>query len=306
MKKLLVLYFIITFTLVAQNVSIIENIAVTNENDGKFFYPTISPDGNKLLFSSESKKGIWIKNLQNGEIIKITEASGAGYDAGFSDNGNEVIFRDDKFISGRRVTSLYAFDLLKNEKTMIENEVRDLKISRTNQWKCYIYLKENLINTIPNKSVLNKDHKNNVSVFIENSKITLYDNGVKKILLPLGEGNYIWPSISPDNSKLLFTLAGKGTFISDLEGNIISELGRANYPSWSPDGNWIVFMDDYDDGKVLISSNIGIIKSDGSAKKILTNDNKNIHIYPKWSNEINEIYYNTQSGQIKKLTLKFE
>src|SRR5690606_32122909 len=79
-----------------------------------------------------------------------------------------------------------------------------------------------------NKSNINETVVSDPVLFIEDSKIAMYINNEKRILQPLGKGNYIWPSLSPDKTKLLFTLAGTGTFVSDLQGNIIAELGYAN------------------------------------------------------------------------------
>ncbi|MBU2493768.1 MAG: hypothetical protein KJ571_14160 [Bacteroidetes bacterium] len=306
MKTLLLIIYFFSIPLLAQKVSVAENIAVTTESEGSFFYPTVSPDGSAILFSEQNQKGLWLKNIKTGKLEKITDAAGAGYDAGFSDNGSEIFYRSDKFVSGRRMSSLVSHNLLTGKETKIENDVRDLKLSRTTRWKCYLYMKENTVKPIPGISSLNKKQASLLSVFIENSNIVLYKNGSKTNIQPLGKGNYIWPSISPDGTKLLFTFAGKGTYVSDLNGKIIAELGRANYPSWSPDGSWIVFMDDKDDGRVLTTSTIGIVKFDGSERYTLTENDKNISIYPKWGNTRNEIYYNTSSGQVRKLNLKYE
>ena len=305
MKSFLLIIYLLAIPLSAQNVTVVENIAVTNENEGSFYFATVNPDGTSILFSTENQKGLWLKNLKSGKINKITDAAGAGYDAGFNDNSSEIFYRSDKFVSGKRMSSLMSFNLLTGKETKIENDVKDLKISRTADWKCYLYMKENNVKSIPGNGSLNKIQAAQ-SVFIENSNIVLYRNGSKITVQPLGKGNYIWPSISPDGTKLLFTFAGKGTYVSDLNGSILAELGKANYPSWSPDGMWIVYMNDKDDGTKLISSSICVIKYDGSAKYDLTENEKDISVYPKWGNSTNEVYYNTQNGQVRKLILKYE
>ena len=62
-------------------------------------------------------------------------------------------------------------------------------------------------------------------VFAERGKIALYDNGLKKILTPAGDGFYLWPSLSPDGSRILFNKPGQGTFISTLDGTVLAALG---------------------------------------------------------------------------------
>ena len=53
-----------------------------------------------------------------------------------------------------------------------------------------------------------------------------------------------------------------GTFIANKNGEVISKLGRKNSPLWL-NNNWILFMDDKDDGEKLISSDLKIISFDG-------------------------------------------
>ena len=87
------------------------------------------------------------------------------------------------------------------------------------------------------------------------------------ITLNFSEGSqYLWASLSPDQSKILFTKAGEGTYTSDLQGNILVEFGNANAPRWSPDGNWIVYMNDKDNGYYYTASEIFVVSADGSKK----------------------------------------
>ncbi|MCK4295874.1 MAG: PD40 domain-containing protein, partial [Candidatus Marinimicrobia bacterium] len=120
----------------------------------------------------------------------------------------------------------------------------------------------------------------------------------------LGEGQYIWLSISPDKSKLLFTLAGRGTFITDLNGNALIELGYANAPMWSPDGNWVVYMVDEDDGYRITASDIYAVSSDGKEKVQLTNTQNTIEMHPNWSPSMDKIVFDTIEGNIMLIEVK--
>ena len=98
----------------------------------------------------------------------------------------------------------------------------------------------------------------------------------------------------------------KGTYVSNLEGKILTKLGYANYPSWSPDGNWILFMKDIDDGVKVISSDLYIADLKGGKYFNLTMNGENISLYPKWGSSNTEIFYNTDKGQIRKIKLNYE
>ncbi len=306
MKKIFLILFITVAAMLAQNVTVIEDIALTTSKEGAFYYPTVSPDGISLLFSGESYKGLWSKNLSTGKIVKITDAIGAGYEPGFSTISKEILFREDKFIKGKRFTSLHSYDITSKKSVIIEEGIRDLKICRdySNAFKNYVRGTE--VKTTLKQRMLQKTSAQERVIFIQDSKIVLSENNVTKVILPLGEGNYIWPSLSPDKTKLLFTFAGNGTYVSNLDGTILNKIGYANYPSWSPDGNWILFMKDIDNGETITASDIYIVNINTGKYFNLTLQRDNIELYPKWGATNSEIYYNTDNGQIRKIKLKYE
>jgi len=306
MKKVLLILFITTVSVLAQKVTIVEDKAVTTTVEGNFYYATLSADGTYLLLSSESYKGLWYKNLNSGKVIKITDALGAGYEPGISSVSNEILFREDKFIKGKRFSSLLAYDMIAKKTIVLDEGIRDLKICRDNYNVFKNYVKESEIRFTMKQNMLNKSSATERVVFIQDSKIVLSENNSRKILQPFGEGNYIWPSLSPDKTKLLFTFAGKGTYVANLDGTILKKIGYANYPSWSPDGNWILFMKDIDDGINIISSDVYITNINSGKYFNLTLLKDDISLYPKWGNTNAEIFYNTYNGQIRKIKIKYE
>ena len=92
-------------------------------------------------------------------------------------------------------------------------------------------------------------------------------------------------------------MSGGGTYICDLSGKILVDLGNIHAPKWSPDGKWIVYMDDKDDGYNFTSSEIHVISSDGKWDIPLTSTENEIELYPAWGPQ-NEIVYSTESGRI--------
>lgn len=306
MKRFLIIVLLIAVQLFAQKVSVIENVAVTNPKDGAFYYPAVSPDGASLLFSSESYKGLWSKNFSTGKIIKITDASGAGYEPAFSSFSSEVFFREDKFVKGKRFSSLLSYDAATKKSVVLEDGVRDLKLNRDNSSAFKNYVRDMEVRTTMKQNMLQKSSAAEKVVFIQDSKIVLSENGSQKVLQPLGEGNYIWASLSPDKTKLLFTYAGRGTYVTNLEGKMLNKIGYANYPSWSPDGTWILFMKDLDNGVNTISSEVYIANLITGKYFNITLQRDEISLYPKWGTTNSDVYYNTDNGQIRKIKLKYE
>ncbi|MDF1611788.1 hypothetical protein [Stygiobacter electus] len=306
MKRLLIILTLVFNVVFSQTVKIVEDKPITALKEGKFCYPMISPDGKFLLMSKENRQGLWMKDLSSGRIKRITNASGAGLDPVFSFDGNEILFRENKIINGKIFSSLKSYNLKTQKVFLKEDNIRDLKFLKTTNNVSKSYLKQNEIAQIFTSASLSKTTSDDISVAVDMNKIILYQNGVKKYLSPAGDGYYIWPSVSPDKSKLLFTLAGKGTYVSDLQGNILKKIGYANFPSWSPDGNWILFMKDLDNGEVIISSEIYIANINTGKYFLLTENQNEISLYPTWGSSINEIYYHTDNGVIRKIKIQYE
>ncbi len=295
----------ITFS---QTITLEKKVDLTNINDGEFYFPKFSQDGTKIFFTTDNYKGLFLYDLKTKFIKILNNETGAGYEFNAANTGNLVFYRSDKYINGRKYSTLKSMDINTGIVENIVSDKRDLSTPRYIGNNKIVYSVENNLNVISANKTLKKSSiaiMDKPFALIENSKIALYIGGKKKILAPLGNKNYIWPSVSPDNSKLLFTCAGEGTFVADLNGNIISRLGYANYPKWSPDGKWISFMVDKDDGYRVTSSDIYIASWDGQKKFSITDTKDVYEMYPEWAPSGNQLVVNTYDGVIQLLTLNF-
>ena len=135
----------------------------------------------------------------------------------------------------------------------------------------------------------------------ENLDLNLYRNGEKVVLKPHGDANYIWSSLSPDQTMILFNTK-YGTGICDLNGNEIINLGQDfDAPVWYGN-NYVVGMDDNHDGYHNIESSIMIASIDGAIVERLTNP-EGFGMYPDVDAQSGRIVYNTEDGEIRLLQL---
>ncbi len=312
MKKLIQIIILLLLSntfIIGQRISVVNVSELTNLSNGEFYYPKFSSDNNKVFFTQSNYKGLYLLTTTDNSITKLTDDDGAGYEFAIDINNNSVYYRSDRYINKRKYSSIKACDLNSlNVKTIIADK-RDVSTPKIIGGGNIFYTVQKSLRSFESKTLKQKSNKlTSTSSFvqIENSKIALYQGNIKKILAPLGKGNYIWPSLSPDKTKLLFTLAGKGTYISDLNGKILVYLGYANYPKWSPDGKWISYMVDKDNGLSVISSDIYAASADGNLKFRLTDTNDIYEMYPDWSSDGSEIVANTYDGKILLLKLKIE
>ncbi len=118
------------------------------------------------------------------------------------------------------------------------------------------------------------------TVGTEDRMIALTQNGETTLLAPNGaDESYFWTSISPDGTKILYVTARHGAFVCNLDGTEVRSLGYMNAPVWAND-QWVVGMQDIDDGEDVISSTIIARTIDGVQTKEIRTREK-IAMYPK-------------------------
>ncbi|MEA3500272.1 MAG: hypothetical protein U9R41_04540 [Candidatus Marinimicrobia bacterium] len=308
MKKIILLFTLVTLSF-AQTVKV-ESVKQIQTGDKRYYFAKFNPNGKSIIFSKDGYKGLYSYDLSEKSITELNDHSGAGYEPTFSNDGKTIYFRSDNFVNGKRFSSLISQDVeTKSEKVILKDQ-RNLLPPKLNKNGNISFILNNEANVIQQNSLKKSSNQiitqvsNELTVHIDNTKISLSQNGTTKILDPIGNGNYIWPSISPNGEKLLFTDVRSGTYISDLDGNILVKLGYANAPKWSPDGNWICYMVDKDDGHRFTGSEIFVISSDGENRFKLTNTNDQIEMYPSWSPDSKKLVYHSNSGNIFLINLK--
>ena len=308
MKKILLLIAFASLAF-AQSVSV-KSIQQIQTNGERYYFAKFNPNGENIIFSKDGYKGLYSYNLSDKSITKLNDYSGAGYEPTFSKDGKTIYFRTDNFVNGRRFSTLITQNIDNKTEKIIIKAQRNLLPPKLNNNGNISFVLNNKTNIIQQNSLRKSSNpiitniSNEPITFIDNTKISLIQNGITKILDPIGNGNYICPSISPNGKKLLFTDVRSGTYISNLQGDILVKLGHASAPSWSPDGNWICYMVEKDDGERFTDSEIFIVNTDGGKKYQLTNTNDQIEMYPSWSPDSKKLVYHNNNGNIFLMNLE--
>lgn len=281
MKTKLVMFFLLcTCTLYGQSIKVKKHYSAASEYKGKAFYPVFNPDGTKLLFTSGNYRGLNLCDLQTNEVKMIADNEGAGFSPSFSKDSKKIYYRQVSRKEGRQYKTLMSFDAISKKNEALSEPVRTTKEL-----------------TVIQKRAMKRGSTPTISVSTENLKIVLYRDGKKTEMEPVGKvAGYIWTSLSPNGKMILFTAASKGTFVCDLSGKIIASLGKMNAPVWY-DNNYVVGMEDKDNGDFVVSSKIIMASIDGKVKQTLTSDDK-IAMYPAASSTAKRIAYCTLNGDL--------
>ncbi len=301
-KHTILLCFIFFFNglVLAQTISVVKIEKIEALADHSFWFPRQGINSDLIYLTKDNYQGIYAFDLKSKRLQTITTDAGAGYNFIVAPAEKAIYYRTNRYIGFKKFSSLVKYSIPEKSKTFIEKDQRELSppLKLASGYVAYTKsFKPQLINI---SGAVNKNQALPQPVFaaLQNRKIALYRGKEKNVLQPMGEGIYLWPSVSPKGDRLLFTVAGKGTYISDLEGNILVELGYANAPQWSPDGRWVVYMTDKDDGHFITESEIWVSSADGKRKIQITNT-KDIHeMYPSWSTDNKNIFFCTDKGEI--------
>ncbi|MEA3478967.1 MAG: hypothetical protein U9R60_12350 [Bacteroidota bacterium] len=302
MKHVLLILSFVACIANAQEIKVKRTKLLTPDKAGEYAVSGISPDGKKLLITGANSKGLYLTNIRSGKTLTITELAGAGYEPVFSPDGRYICFRSDEYSDKLRVSSLQKIDLKTGETVTLEKKSRNLTrpVAAGNN---VVYLANGLHQVKGFQDNILKSNKIGIYVLLEDLSPALYINGVKRTLKPGGDGSYIWVSLSPDKTKMLYYLVGKGTFICDLDGTILSSPGKLNAPKWLTD-QIIVGMDDKDDGYKLTSSEI-VAFSVSTGKRInLTSTAERNEMYPYPFPNGKKIAFRTSEGELYIMKVK--
>lgn len=284
------------FLLLFFSVSAAQSVIVTDEitvNTGSQYAHAQYIDNSTLILTKDNYTGLWKFNLNDESLSQITDKTAAGYK--YSVDGNEIAYRSDNFVNGKRYSAIVKSDLAGTESGVLASEMRNATPPVILPSGKIVFLNDT---RLTERGIAVNSEVNDIAVLMQEFDMAVYQNGSKRIFKPLGDERYLWASLSPQKDRMLFTAAGKGTFIADLQGNILADFGYANAPQWSPDGNFIVYMKDYDDNREITASDIYVAPADASAEYAITNTDNRIELYPAWSPDGTAIVFNTLNGEI--------
>ncbi len=285
----------------SQGIKVTSNQAIPLPPAETGYSPVLSPAGDYILITGNDLKGLRKYDLATGKLSTLTTDKGAGFNVQISDDGKLVAYRSQQYKNKLRYTSLKALDMTTGKQNEVVKESRNLE---------QFMIKDGTVIALENGTLKTKritgKALQSVPAISSISKGKLYLTRHKQTSLISKENdnyNYLWTSISPDGKKLLYYVIEKGkAYVSNLDGSNPVSLGVLRAPKWMGN-NWIIGMEDYDDGTVITSSRIIAVAANGAGRTALT-DKSVIATNPSGSADASKIVYNTADGKIYLMNIE--
>lgn len=286
--------FLMHMPLFAQGIEVVSNTPIPISE--KVYSPVISPTGDYVLVTTDAMKGLQKYDLASGSLTTLTSDNGAGYNPKISQDGNVVVYRESNIKNKLRYITIKSLDLTTGKNETLVKDSRSTT-AFTVDGGTAVALVNNKVKT---KQISGKKVSTSSVVVagVDNGNLMLTKNGKTIKLNPKGDTRYLWVSLSPDGRKILFGVPESGivAYVCDINGKNLSKVGRMSAPAWM--GNdWIVGMNETDNGEVITTSTIVAARTDGKGYTALT-DGSDICLYPTATVDASKIAYSTADGKV--------
>lgn len=280
----------------AQDVQVRSNTQLLRGVESQCYSPVLNEDGTKVLFTSANYTGLKMYDLVDNVTTKIADDAMAGFDPRFSNDGQSVYFLSQTRENQRVYRTMNSYSFATKAERALCDKQRGMRSP-----------------VVAGKGVMiisDAGRQMNVSasdlvVYADKAELVIVKGGKETRISPVATPyTYLWTSLSPDKTKVLFYAGGVGAFVCDLEGNILGKYGKCESPAWC--GNdYIVVCRSTDDGHQYESSKLELVKVDGTYSKELTKG-ESMSMSPSASADGSKIVYNTIDGRMFLMELNIK
>jgi hypothetical protein len=298
-----ILYFVLLLplTLYSQEIRVKRVKEIIPSDTGSYILSGVVPGSRNLLVAGEGYKGLSMVDTRTGKISLVSSDEGAGYSPAVTADGRKIIYRSGSYSDNRKYSSVYIYDIESQDKKLLIEKDREVlpPVVSGNR----VFLKSERGKRVEDYGMAPlKSAGVEPFVVTEDMMPVIYRGDERKPLMPNGEGFYIWVSLSPDRSMILYNYQGRGTYICDTEGKVLYDLGKIDAPRWFDD-RLVIGMDDHDDGYRITSSELVYFSLADGKRKVLTNTEARTEMFPfPFGNR--KIAFSTGEGKIYTMKVR--
>jgi Tol biopolymer transport system component len=279
-------------------------------DDFKYMKPTWSPDGNSIAYTSARNSGIWVTDI-SGENRRLVTDETAGFGFAWSQDSESILARVSTYENRRRKHAITVFNVISSDLrriTEFRNEMPSIP-KWTNADQSIVLITDNKVESFESGLEIPVEARKFVNqrfYVLKSGSIAsgmIPENSIADIS-PFDNADYINLEISPDGKKLAFEVYGGNLYVMNIDGTGLRDLGRANRPKWSPNGDYIIAMVATDNGHNYQTSDILAFDVVNNAQYNLTAATDLIATNPTWSPSGTRIAFDSpETGNIYLLSI---
>ena len=233
--------------------------------------PVISADGSFVV--AQGSNGLQKIDLASGATETLVKGSNL-YGVTISQDGKTVAYTRPSFDKKHlRYTALEAVN--------VDSKKVETVVKASRNMAAGVAVSNQGVKAINNGKVATKVVNKAAQAQAERAVVAidrghLMVNG--KAIDPQGKGSYLWPSLSPDGTKIVYWCAYRGCFVCNLDGSNAQAVGGLRAAVWA--GNdAIIGMVSEDNGEYVTASKLIAHDLKTGEKQVLTSENI-IAMYP--------------------------
>lgn len=256
------------------------------------FFPQVSPDGQWVLYSPTDASRLMLKNLTTGAVTTIADKDYPGFDAIFGPDGKVYYITQQR--KGKKLVyrSGHCYDPATG---------RDQVVLKPQHGQVQVLHAARGVVINGERQIYHSAKQVGAWAYTRGDKLYLVDEGgVTRGLQPVKESNgYLWASLSPDGTRVMFEAASKGVFICDLNGQIQAELGEFLMPCWY-NNDYVIAMSNAGNPRIS-GSRIWLLSVNGeTCKPLSTQDERAVQPMTAGGRVVYTLLY---SGEVKQVEL---
>lgn len=275
----------------AQQVTVVERTRLLQGVEGPAYHPVLNADGSRLLFASGEQFGLKIYTYEDNVVTRVSDEAGAGVDAFWGGDGKAYYVTLERGQNNLVFRTGHCYDVAAQRSQVVlepqHGAVRPMTATRG------AALRGNA-SYVSGKSL-------GTAVTTQGSEVVLIVGGKERRFTPVeSDAGYLWASLSPDGNRVAFFAAGRGIVVMDLNGKVLAQLGNYEMPCWLND-DYLVAQNATDDGHQFTSSQIVLLKADGTFRHELTRPTS-MTMQPTCGG--GKIVYTTIDGQLHQMKIR--
>lgn len=276
----------------AQQVAVSQSRVLIDTTHEAAFFPELSPDGTKLLYSTTDAMVLRMMDLNTRQVYRVSDEWGAGFDAKFGGDGK-----------------VYYVTMQRHGKNLIYRAGRSFEIGvgrrqtvlEPQHGAVHVLAATDGVAVVGEKSKYKNKRNVGTYVWSKGDRLVVSENGKVREMTPVKESSgYLWASLSPDGKKIVFNAARKGTYVVDLQGNVLAHLDYYLMPSWF-NNDYIVAQNSGLGSYHKAGSQIFLVKADGTFSQGITDPAEGA-IQPMVSG--NKVVYTNINGVVREIEVE--